>query len=51
MIERIYRVVRGGSWVSLPYYLRASYRGGIDPDYRNYNLGFRLVVRIEEKEE
>ncbi|MDI3467464.1 MAG: hypothetical protein OJF50_006285 [Nitrospira sp.] len=37
------RVRRGGSWVSEPESLRASLRNRNDPDFRNLNLGFRLV--------
>ena len=36
-----YRVVRGGSWLSGPSYLRSANRNGGGPDYRNSYLGFR----------
>ena len=37
------RVRRGGSWVINAEYLRSSIRGLAEPDYRNYNLGFRVA--------
>ncbi len=36
------RVVRGGSWTTIPYNVRASNRNRDVPDDRDYNLGFRL---------
>ena len=39
------RAVRGGSWSFPPRYLRAAYRIGLMPDYRNNYVGFR-VARI-----
>ncbi len=51
MIETVFRAVRGGSRVKIPVNLRAAYRGFNTPARRNKNLGFRLVVRIKEKEE
>jgi formylglycine-generating enzyme required for sulfatase activity len=39
------RVIRGGSWYgTLTSYLRAAHRSKYGPDYRNFHLGFRLVV-------
>jgi formylglycine-generating enzyme required for sulfatase activity len=40
------RVVRGGAWGLNPEYLRAAYRGGYEPDYKNDRIGFRVVLRI-----
>lgn len=40
-----YRVIRGGSWVNEPRFVRSANRGRSYPDYRNYNLGFRLLRR------
>lgn len=37
------RVLRGGSFLSIPWYARSSFRSGGDPGRRN-NLGFRVVV-------
>ena len=37
-----YRVLRGGSWHSNAQLCRSSDRGGVDPDYRDCNVGFRL---------
>jgi len=38
------RVLRGGSWVSDPSICRSDRRGGISPDSRFLNGGFRVVV-------
>jgi formylglycine-generating enzyme required for sulfatase activity len=37
------RVVRGGSWVGGPQFLRAAVRFGLTADFRNSSLGFRLA--------
>jgi formylglycine-generating enzyme required for sulfatase activity/DNA-binding winged helix-turn-helix (wHTH) protein len=37
------RVVRGGSWLNGPRFLRAAHRGANAPDYRYSNLGFRVA--------
>jgi formylglycine-generating enzyme required for sulfatase activity len=42
-----FRVVRGGSWEDGPWYCRSSWRSGRPPDYRGYNLGFRVLVESE----
>ena len=39
-----YRVLRGGSWFSLPNLCRAANRGKRTPGYRDYDIGFRIVV-------
>lgn len=39
------RVLRGGSWFNDPDYLRSASRFGRDPDFRDNDLGFRLVCR------
>jgi hypothetical protein len=40
------RVVRGGSWLNGPGFLRASFRFRDIPDFRSGNIGFRLVQDI-----
>ena len=37
------RVVRGGSWISMPRWLRSARRDGNSPDERRSNIGFRLA--------
>lgn len=37
------RALRGGSWHTLPMYLRASYRVGLDENDRYNTVGFRIV--------
>jgi formylglycine-generating enzyme required for sulfatase activity len=40
----IKKVIRGGSWISVPDLLRSAFRGGNDPPtLRYYTLGFRCV--------
>ncbi|UKO98103.1 caspase, EACC1-associated type [Nostoc sp. UHCC 0870] len=39
-----YRLLRGGSWYYDPWYCRSAHRGRIEPDHRNYLIGFRVVV-------
>jgi len=41
------RVVRGGSWGSGPYRVRAAYRDGFPPVYRNAYIGFRCARSSE----
>jgi len=38
------RVLRGGSWYDVPWYCRSAFRGGLKPDARDLNFGFRVVV-------
>ncbi|MGX7689501.1 formylglycine-generating enzyme family protein [Flectobacillus roseus] len=38
------RVSRGGSWADYPQYSRVAFRIDFTPDYRNSNLGFRVVT-------
>ncbi|WP_231849028.1 formylglycine-generating enzyme family protein [Paramagnetospirillum magneticum] len=37
------RVVRGGSWADDPRLLRSALRSDLAPDFRDYDLGFRLA--------
>ncbi len=43
--QDVYRVVRGGSWSSHRDLARCAFRLGLQPDYRNDDLGFRVVLR------
>ncbi|MDB9384011.1 SUMF1/EgtB/PvdO family nonheme iron enzyme [Nodularia spumigena CS-584] len=36
--------MRGGSWNNNPRNCRSAYRNNNDPDNRNNNIGFRVVV-------
>jgi len=38
-----YRLLRGGSWGSLPWNCRSANRYRIEPDFRDVNFGFRVV--------
>jgi formylglycine-generating enzyme required for sulfatase activity len=38
-----YRVLRGGSWINFPAFLRSMIRTRDTPDIRYYNFGFRLA--------
>ena len=40
------RVLRGGSWGSSPDFLRSAFRGALTPDYRGYDIGFRVVCSL-----
>jgi formylglycine-generating enzyme required for sulfatase activity len=42
-----YKVLRGGSWVNNPWFVRASARVWLDPTYRSSSTGFRLVLPSE----
>ena len=37
------RVLRGGGWINVAYYVRASYRSWNDPVNRDVDIGFRCV--------
>jgi len=40
---RALRVLRGGSWIGIPRFVRVSGRLGLRPGGRSYNFGFRCV--------
>jgi formylglycine-generating enzyme len=42
--EGTYRVQRGGSWYFYAQFCRSTYRDYSTPSYRNYTIGFRLVL-------
>ena len=35
--------LRGGSWFNVPWLVRSAYRLSNEPDFRDYDLGFRLA--------
>lgn len=39
------RVLRGGSWLTIPFNQRSAFRNSLTPDYRNFNIGFRCAKR------
>lgn len=41
---RGYRVVRGGSWSTIPGFSRVSKRSHEDPNFRSFDYGFRVVL-------
>ncbi len=43
--NKVYRVVRGGSWSARRVSARCAYRNWDPPDFRLVNLGFRVVLR------
>jgi hypothetical protein len=42
------RVTRGGSWYNQPWVSRSAFRTGLDPDVRDYTIGFRCVLPTAE---
>ena len=38
------RVLRGGSWIKVPWYVRSSYRNWSTPDNRHNKIGFRVAL-------
>jgi formylglycine-generating enzyme required for sulfatase activity len=40
--DRKSRLLRGGSWNFFPRYCRSAFRNRNHPDYRNYDVGFRV---------
>jgi len=43
------RALRGGSWGNVTWNCRASNRSRGTPDYRNYFLGFRVVLSSPQR--
>ena len=41
--DRNPRVIRGGSWYTIPKGCRSAYRGNFNPDIRSYFIGCRLI--------
>jgi formylglycine-generating enzyme required for sulfatase activity len=39
----LYKVLRGGSWVNLPIFVRVSIRDHFRPEFRDVSVGFRCV--------
>jgi len=39
----VYRIIRGGSWLELANYMRASSRNYLNPGYWDYSIGFRCA--------
>jgi formylglycine-generating enzyme required for sulfatase activity len=37
-------VLRGGSWCGYGHWCRAAYRFRVEPDGRNYYIGFRVAL-------
>ena len=46
-----HRVLRGGSWNDTAGNARAAVRLGVNPGYRNFNLGFRLCRDLFNSQE
>lgn len=45
--SQAFRVIKGGSWITPPVTARTSDRAGIDPNTRDWNVGFRCVRDYE----
>jgi formylglycine-generating enzyme required for sulfatase activity len=43
------RILRGGSWNNSGFICRSARRNKIAPHFRNSNIGFRVVLRIEKR--
>ena len=41
------RVLRGGSWVNAPWFLRSANRDWYDTGYRFFNIGFRVARTLD----
>jgi formylglycine-generating enzyme required for sulfatase activity len=45
-VSRRDRVVRGGSWADRAPFCRSAKRSRVPRDYRNFDLGFRVVAHM-----
>ena len=43
------RVLRGGSWNFHPSFVRSAYRYDLDPDFRYYYVGFRVLLCVSSR--
>ncbi len=43
--EGVYRVIRGGGWITDPLACRVACRISFEPDFRDDSLGFRLALQ------
>jgi formylglycine-generating enzyme required for sulfatase activity/tRNA A-37 threonylcarbamoyl transferase component Bud32 len=43
-----HRVLRGGSWFSMPRYVRLAFRNRYDADYRSSSFGFRVARVLKQ---
>ncbi|MCR4574261.1 MAG: formylglycine-generating enzyme family protein [Lentisphaeria bacterium] len=41
------KIIRGGSFMSMPQFCRAAYRGSAEPTTRNNTIGFRIVLTTQ----
>ena len=46
-----YRVYRGGSWGDAAWYCESPDRSGLEPSYRNFDLGFRVALVLSAVEQ
>ena len=44
------RVVRGGSWDTVPFFTRSVHRQSMRPDATSLSVGFRCVADLEDSE-
>ncbi|MFO0941279.1 MAG: SUMF1/EgtB/PvdO family nonheme iron enzyme [Pirellulales bacterium] len=44
--DGMYRILRGGSWVSSGDLCRSAYRNYNEPNYRTYSVGFRVALSL-----
>ena len=42
------KIIRGGSFMSMPQFCRAAYRGSAEPTTRNNTIGFRIVLATQQ---